>query len=114
MRSHTAPTNPAGRLPISTGSTGNTRAVTIKLDKAGRLTAALALAAVAKRRGLRIVVGGTIGTSLGIVPALLVAQGAEIVDFDGPLHLVADRVPGLRYEGSTICPAEVKVWGEAG
>jgi hypothetical protein len=59
-------------------------------------------------------VGGVIGTSLGVAPALLVAQGVEIVDLDGPLHLAADRVPGLRYEGSTICPPEPNLWGGAG
>jgi L-alanine-DL-glutamate epimerase-like enolase superfamily enzyme len=93
---------------------GKYEAITIKLDKAGGLTEALALAAVAKRRGLRIMVGGAIGTSLGIAPALLVAQGAEIVDLDGPLHLASDRVPGLRYEGSTIRPAEPNLWGGPG
>jgi L-Ala-D/L-Glu epimerase len=85
---------------------GKYQAVTIKLDKVGGLTEALALAAEAKRRGLRIMVGGTIGTSLGIAPALLVAQLAEMADLDGPLFLASDRVPGLRYEGSTIHPAE--------
>jgi L-alanine-DL-glutamate epimerase-like enolase superfamily enzyme len=93
---------------------GKYEAITIKLDKAGGLTEALALAAVAKRRGLRIMVGGTIGTSLGIAPALLVAQLAEIVDLDGPLHLASDRVPGLHYEGSTIHPADPNLWGGAG
>ena len=93
---------------------GQYQAITIKLDKAGGLTAALALAAAAKQRGLRIMVGGGLGTSLGVVPALLVGQGAEIVALDGPLHLAADRVPGLRYEGSTICPAESEIWGGAG
>lgn len=93
---------------------GKYAAVTIKLDKAGGLTEALALAAAVKRRGLRIMVGGSIGTSLGIAPALLVAQGAEIVDLDGPLHLASDRVPGLRYEGSTIHPADANLWGGAG
>ena len=89
IRSRSALTNPAGRLPISTGSMGNTQAINIKLDKAGGLTEALALAAEAKRRGLRIMVGGAIGTSLGIAPALLVAQQAEIVDLDGPLRLAS-------------------------
>ena len=93
---------------------GKYEAINIKLDKAGGLTEALALAAEAKRRGFRIMVGGTTGTSLGIVPALLVAQGAEIVDLDGPLHLASDRVPGLRYEGSTIHPPEAILWGGAG
>ena len=73
---------------------GKYQAINIKLDKAGGMTVALALAAVVKRRGLRIMVGGTIGTSLGIAPAPLVAQRAEIVDLDGPLCLAADRVPG--------------------
>jgi L-alanine-DL-glutamate epimerase-like enolase superfamily enzyme len=93
---------------------GKYEAVNIRLDKAGGLTEALALAAVAKRRGLRIMAGGSIGTSLGIAPALLVARGAEIVDLDGPLHLASDRVPGLRYEGSTICPADSSLWGGPG
>ena len=93
---------------------GKYAAINIRLDKVGGLTEAFALAAEAKRRGLRIMVGGAIGTSLGIVPALLVARGAEIVCLDGPLHLAGDRVPGLRYEGSTICPADPKLWGGAG
>jgi L-alanine-DL-glutamate epimerase-like enolase superfamily enzyme len=53
---------------------GKYEAINIKLDKAGGLTEALALAAEAKRRGLRIMVGGMIGTSLGIAPA---PRGAE-------------------------------------
>jgi len=93
---------------------GKYAAITIKLDKAGGLTEAIALAAVARRRGLRIMVGGSIGTSLGIVPALLVAQGADVVALDGPLHLASDRVPGLRYEGSTIFPPGPELWGGVG
>ena len=96
------------------GLNGKYEAIDIWLDKAGGLTEALALAAEAKRRGLRIMVGGAIGTSLGVVPALLVAQLAEIVCLDGPLHLASDRVPGLRYEGSTIQPPDPKLWGGAG
>lgn len=90
---------------------GKYEAVAIKLDKAGGLTEALALAAEAKRRGFRIMVGGTIGTSLAIAPALLVAQQAEIVDLGGPLLLAVDRFPGLHYDGSTIHPPDPEFWG---
>ncbi len=93
---------------------GKYAAINIKLDKAGGLTEALALTAEAKRRGLRIMVGGGVGTSLGIAPALLVAQHAEIVDLDGPLRLASDRAAGLRYDGSTILPADSKLWGGPG
>jgi L-alanine-DL-glutamate epimerase-like enolase superfamily enzyme len=91
---------------------GKYEVINIRLDKAGGLTEALALASEAKRRGFWIMAGGTIGTSLGIAPALLVAQLAEIVGLDGPLHLASDRVPGLRYDGSTIHPPDQSFWGQ--
>ena len=93
---------------------GKYEVINIKLDKAGGLTEALALAEEAKRRGLRILVGGVISTSLGIAPALLLAQRAEIVDLDGPLRLALDRPGGLRYDGGTIHPHDPKLWGGAG
>ncbi|HME21398.1 MAG TPA: enolase C-terminal domain-like protein [Acetobacteraceae bacterium] len=93
---------------------GKYQAINIKLDKAGGLTEALALAAEAKCRGLRIMVGGVISTSLGIAPALIVAQQTEIVDLDGPLRLAFDRGAGLRYDGSTTHPADPKLWGGPG
>ena len=93
---------------------GKYAAINIKLDKTGGLTEALALAEEAQRRGLRIMVGGAIGTSLGVAPALLVARQAEIVDLDGPLRLASDRASGLRYDGSTIHPADPKLWDGPG
>ena len=93
---------------------GKYEAINIKLDKAGGLTEALALAEAAKRRGLRIMVGGVISTSLGIAPALLLAQRAEIVDLDGPSRLALDRGAGLKYDGSTIRPPDPKLWGGPG
>ncbi|MDX9996510.1 MAG: N-acetyl-D-Glu racemase DgcA [Phenylobacterium sp.] len=86
-------------------------AVNIKLDKAGGLTEALAMAAEARRLGLQIMVGCMVATSLAMAPAMILAQGAEVVDLDGPLLLAADRSPGLSYLGSLIEPPEPELWG---
>ncbi|MBV1698414.1 MAG: dipeptide epimerase [Hyphomicrobiales bacterium] len=90
---------------------GKYDAVNIKLDKAGGLTEALALAAEAERRGFRIMVGSMVATSLAVAPAILVAQRARVVDLDGPLLLARDRTDGLRYEGSVVYPSEPALWG---
>jgi L-alanine-DL-glutamate epimerase-like enolase superfamily enzyme len=86
-------------------------AVNIKLDKTGGLSEALALRRAAEAMGFKIMVGCMIATSLGMAPALLVAQGASWVDLDGPLLLDKDRTPGLRYQGSTVYPPEPSLWG---
>jgi L-alanine-DL-glutamate epimerase-like enolase superfamily enzyme len=86
-------------------------AVNIKLDKAGGLTEALALVADAERRGLAIMAGCMVATSLAMAPAMLVAQRARVVDLDGPLLLAKDRPDGLRYEASVAFPPEPALWG---
>jgi L-alanine-DL-glutamate epimerase-like enolase superfamily enzyme len=86
-------------------------AVNIKLDKAGGLTEALALAAEARARGLAIMAGCMVATSLAMAPALIIAQGAQFVDLDGPLLLARDREPGLSYIGSIIAPPTPELWG---
>ena len=86
-------------------------AVNIKLDKAGGLTAALELLRQARDLGFGIMVGCMVGTSLGMAPALVVAQDADFVDLDGPLLLAADRSPGLVYDGSVVLPPEPALWG---
>jgi L-alanine-DL-glutamate epimerase-like enolase superfamily enzyme len=90
---------------------GRYACVNIKLDKAGGLTEALALAAAARARGLTIMAGSMVATSLSIAPALLLAQGADFVDLDGPLLLAADRKPGLTILGSMIEPPPPELWG---
>ncbi len=93
------------------GLVGLYDAVNIKLDKAGGLTAALALRRRARTLGFRVMVGCMVGTSLGMAPALVAAQDADFVDLDGPLLLAADRSPGLVYSGSSVAPPEPALWG---
>ena len=83
----------------------------IKLDKAGGLTEALALRVAARAAGMGIMVGCMVSTSLAIAPSMIVAQGAEFVDLDGPLLLARDRDPHLSYVGSMIEPPSATFWG---
>jgi L-alanine-DL-glutamate epimerase-like enolase superfamily enzyme len=90
---------------------GRYDAINIKLDKAGGLTEALALASEARARGLKIMVGCMVSTSLAMAPAVLAAQGADWVDLDGPLLLARDRIPSLSYDGAHVHPPEPSLWG---
>lgn len=84
-------------------------AVNIKLDKAGGLTAALQLAEQARSRGLHIMVGCMLGTSLGIAPAFLLGQQADWVDLDGALLLARDREGALAMRDGILHPG--RLWG---
>lgn len=79
--------------------------INIKLDKAGGLTEALKIAREAEARGLKLMVGCMLSTSLGIAPAFLVAQRAHWVDLDGPILLAEDREDGFRFAEGMILPA---------
>ncbi|MEM9349176.1 MAG: N-acetyl-D-Glu racemase DgcA [Pseudomonadota bacterium] len=85
--------------------------VNVKLDKAGGLTEALALKAAAEVAGYGIMVGCMVGSSLAMAPAVLLAQGAAVVDLDGPLLLAEDRASALRYDEAGIHPSEPALWG---
>lgn len=90
---------------------GKYDAVNIKLDKAGGLTEALEMVAMAGGAGLAVMAGCMVATSLAMAPAMLLAQGARFVDLDGPLLLAKDRQDGLRYAGSLVYPATPALWG---
>jgi len=90
---------------------GKYDAVNIKLDKAGGLTEALAMAHEAERLGFSIMVGSMVATSLSMAPAHLLAQRARVADLDGPLLLARDRPHGLRYDGSLVYPPDDTLWG---
>ena len=83
---------------------GAFQAVNIKLDKAGGLTEALILAEKARMRGLDIMVGCMLSTSLAIRPAFALAQKARWVDLDGPALLKKDREGGFVYKEGLILP----------
>lgn len=85
------------------------QAINIKLDKAGGLTEALLLAEGARARGQAIMLGCMLGTSLGIAPAFLAAQGATWVDLDGALLLAEDREGALTAERGLLRPGSL--WG---
>ncbi|WP_159964781.1 N-acetyl-D-Glu racemase DgcA [Profundibacterium mesophilum] len=85
--------------------------INVKLDKTGGLTEALALAGEAREAGFMVMVGCMVGSSLGMAPAVLAAQGAQLVDLDGPLLLAEDRPNPLRYDGGGVHPPDRALWG---
>jgi L-alanine-DL-glutamate epimerase-like enolase superfamily enzyme len=93
------------------GLKGKYDMVNIKLDKTGGLTEALALKAAAEAEGYGVMVGCMVGSSLAMAPAVLLAQGAAIVDLDGPLLLAEDRATPLVFEGSVLHPPPSTLWG---
>lgn len=93
------------------GLKGKYDMINIKLDKAGGLTEALALREAARAEGYGIMVGCMVGSSLAMAPAVLVAQGAEIVDLDGPLLLAEDRGEPLQYDAAGVHPPARDLWG---
>ncbi|MGD1924020.1 MAG: N-acetyl-D-Glu racemase DgcA [Paracoccaceae bacterium] len=85
--------------------------INIKLDKTGGLTEALALKDEAIAQGFQVMVGCMIGSSLGMAPATLIAQGCAVVDLDGPLLLATDRDTPLTYDADGVHPPSADLWG---
>ncbi len=85
--------------------------INIKLDKTGGLTEALILREQAEAAGLKIMVGCMLASSLAMAPAFVVAQGAQVVDLDGPLLLQKDREPGFDYSGNLMHAPDAALWG---
>ncbi|CAN5440978.1 dipeptide epimerase [soil metagenome] len=85
--------------------------VNVKLDKAGGLTAALELAHGARARGLGLMTGCMVSSSLSIAPALHIARLSDFVDLDGPIWLREDRPGGVKDAGGFLLPPERGFWG---
>jgi L-alanine-DL-glutamate epimerase-like enolase superfamily enzyme len=85
--------------------------VNIKLDKTGGLTEALALNTAARDARFGVMVGCMVGSSLAMAPATIVAQGAQVVDLDGPLLLAEDRDHALHFDEDGVHPPVAALWG---
>ncbi len=81
------------------------QAINIKLDKTGGLTEALHMRERVRASGLMLMVGCMVGSSLGVAPALLLAQDADFVDLDGPWWLARDRADAVQIVNGRLTPA---------
>ena len=90
---------------------GKYQVINIKLDKAGGLTEALALAHAAIAEGYRLMVGCMAGSSLSMAPAMVVGQYCDFVDLDGPLLQTDDWPNPIRYEDGIMSVPEPVLWG---
>lgn len=86
--------------------------VNVKLDKSGGLTAGLELARSARARGLGLMTGCMISSSLSIAPAFHVAAMSDFVDLDGPIWLSNDRPGGVSQKEGMLVPPSAGFWGE--
>ncbi|WP_309088399.1 N-acetyl-D-Glu racemase DgcA [Phenylobacterium sp.] len=91
---------------------GRYQAINVKLDKAGGLTEAVALADAARARGLSLMAGCMVASSLAIAPALVFAADADFVDLDGPWWIAKDRPGGCRFERGVLHPPQPGFWGD--
>jgi L-alanine-DL-glutamate epimerase-like enolase superfamily enzyme len=85
--------------------------INIKLDKCGGLTEALELAELARQRGLDVMVGNMMGTSLAMAPGYVVAQLCRFVDLDGALFLKGDREHAMSYKHGVVSKPRRELWG---
>jgi len=90
---------------------GRYDAINIKLDKCGGLTDALAIREWCQRYKKLIMVGNMLGSSLAMAPALVVAQGADFVDLDGPMWQQNDVEAGLLIHRGEISAPASALWG---
>jgi L-alanine-DL-glutamate epimerase-like enolase superfamily enzyme len=85
--------------------------INIKLDKTGGLTEALELARMAGERGLDVMVGNMVGTSLAMAPGFVLAQLCQFVDLDGALFLTADRAHPMSFTNGLVSIPQPQLWG---
>ena len=76
--------------------------VVVKLSKAGGIAKAFSLISACTGRGLRVLLGCMVESSLGIAAGLQLAGLADHVDLDGALLLADDPFTGIAVEGDLL------------
>ncbi len=74
------------------------------------LTAAIELHREARQRGMLLMVGCMICTSLSIAPAAMLARHADFVDLDGPLWPKSDHPGGAALRGPALGVPAPALW----
>jgi L-alanine-DL-glutamate epimerase-like enolase superfamily enzyme len=78
----------------------------VKLDKAGGIAAAFSLISAVRGRGLQVLLGCMVSSSLGIGAGLQLAGSADFVDLDGSLLLARDPFTGIEVDGGILRASE--------
>ncbi len=80
--------------------------VVVKLAKAGGIAHAFSLTSACRGRGLQVLLGCMVESSLGIAAALQIAGLADHVDLDGALLLAEDPHEGIVVEGDQLTASD--------
>ncbi len=80
--------------------------VVVKLQKAGGIANAFALISACTSRGVRVLLGCMVESTLGIAAGLQLAGLADHVDLDGALLLADDPYAGFQVEGDRLTASD--------
>jgi L-Ala-D/L-Glu epimerase / N-acetyl-D-glutamate racemase len=80
--------------------------VVVKLAKAGGIAHAFSLISACRGRGLQVLLGCMVESSLGIAAALQVAGLADHADLDGALLLAHDPYAGIAVDGDRLTASD--------
>ena len=85
--------------------------INIKLDKTGGLTEALKIQKQAKEKGLKVMLGCMVSSSVSMMQILPLYKYADFIDLDGPCFLNEDRKNGIVYSNGMMKIGEELCWG---
>jgi L-Ala-D/L-Glu epimerase len=80
--------------------------IVVKLAKTGGIANAFGLISACKGRGLQVLMGCMIESSLGIAAGLQLAGLADYVDLDGALLLADDPFSGIKIDGDRLTASD--------